>query len=82
MWSRHDVSILNLKASVQGLGTLGYVDTTSLFDWSVRGGLWNPSQHTSIPEIESIRAVASSLEVVQPYCVVITNTPTFAHPLL
>ena len=25
------------------------------------------------------RTVASSLEVVRPYCIVITTTPTFAH---
>ena len=28
------------------------------------------------------RAVASSLEVVRPYCVVITTTPTFAYALV
>ena len=28
------------------------------------------------------RTVASSLEVVRPYCVVITTTPTFAHSLV
>ena len=29
-----------------------------------------------------VRTVASSLEVVQPYWVVITTTPTFAHSLV
>ena len=31
---------------------------------------------------ETIRTLASSLEVVRPYCVVITTTPTFAHSIV
>ena len=31
---------------------------------------------------EVYRTVASSLEVVRPYCVVITTTPTSAHSLV
>ena len=33
-------------------------------------------------ETEERRTVASSLEVVRPYCLVITTTPTSAHSLV
>ena len=32
--------------------------------------------------VSQYRTVASSLEVVRPYCIVITTTPTFAHSLV
>ena len=38
--------------------------------------------HNGVRYVYTSRTVASSLEVVRPYCVVITTTPTFAHSLV